>query len=79
MWARAYIIAKEDMTLHYVTGSAKIYNDWKANGSVLSIKLFSSDGVYLGLNDLNGVILGDQKMYSGYVVYTIQTKAAQNE
>ena len=62
------------MTLHYVTGSAKIYNDWKTNGSVLSIKLFSSDGTFLGLDALNGVILGDQKMYSGYVVYTIQTK-----
>ena len=78
VWARAYIIAKEDMTLHYVTGSAKIYNDWKANGSVLSIKLFSSDGTFLGLDALNGVILGDQKLYSGYVVYTILTKAAQD-
>ena len=49
----------------------------KANSPVLSIKLFSDDGIYLGLNDLNGVILGDQKMYSGYVIYTIQTKTAQ--
>ena len=51
----------------------------KTNSPVLSIKLFFDDGIYVGLNDLNGVILGDQKMYSGYAVYTIQTKAAQNE
>ena len=50
----------------------------KANSPVLSIKLFSDDGIYLGLDALNGVILGDQKMYSRYVVYTIQTKAVQD-
>lgn len=32
----------------------------EANSPVLSIKLFSIDVTYLGVNDLNGVILGDQ-------------------
>ena len=63
------------MTLHYVEGSAKIYNNWKANGRVLSINLFSDKGTFLGLNELNGIILGGKKEFSGNVVYTIQTKA----
>lgn len=74
VWDEAYVTAKEAMTLHYVTGSAKIYNQWKVNGSTLSTNLFSSTGTFIGLNELNGVILGCDK-YSGQVVYTIQTKA----
>ncbi len=74
VWDEAYVTAKEAMTLHYVIGSAKIYNQWGVNGSTLATALFSSDGVLLGLNELNGVILGCER-YSGQVVYTIQTKA----
>ena len=75
VWSGAYITAKTNMTLHYVEGSAKIYNNWKANGRVLSINLFSDKGTFLGLNELNGIVLGGKKEFSGYVVYTIQTKA----
>lgn len=74
VWDEAYITAKEDMTLHYVSGSAKIYNRYKASGSVLSMDLFTEKGVFLGLDALNGVILGCDE-YSGQVVYTIQTVA----
>ena len=77
VWDEAYITASEDMTLHYVEGSAKIYNDWGVNGSVLSINLFSDEGTFLGLNELNGVILGCDE-YSGQVVYTIQTYAVED-
>jgi len=76
VWDEAYVTAKEAVTLHYVTGSAKIYNHWDVNGSTLATALFSTDGVPLGLNKLNGVILGCDK-YSGQVVYTIQTKAVE--
>ena len=78
VWDEAYITASDDMTLHYVEGSAKIYNDWGVNGSVLSINLFSEQGTFLGLNELNGVILGCDE-YSGQVVYTIQTYAVEEE
>ena len=78
VWDEAYITASEDMTLHYVEGSAKIYNDWGVNGSVLSINLFSDEGTFLGLNELNGVILGCDE-YSGQVVYTIQTYAVEDD
>lgn len=78
VWDEAYITAKEAMTLHYVTGSAKIYNGWGVNGSVLSTSLFSTEGTFLGLNELNGIILGCAQ-YSGQVVYTIETRSVANE
>lgn len=74
VWDEAYVTAKQDMTLHYITGSAKIYNQWGVNGSTLATALFSTEGVPLGLDTLNGVILGCDK-YSGQIVYTIQTRA----
>jgi len=74
VWDEAYIRAQEAMTLHFVTGSAKIYNDWKANGSVLSMDMFGTVGTFLGMDELNGVIWGCDE-YSGYVTYTIQTQA----
>ncbi len=74
VWDEAYVTAKQAMTLHYVEGSAKIYNNWPVSGSVLSTRLFSTEGTYIGLTELNGVIPGCEA-YSGSVIYTIQTVA----
>ena len=71
VWDEAYMIASEDVTLAYINGSAKIYNDWEANGSVLSTNLFSADGTYIGLNQLNGIILGCDE-FSGQVVFRLK-------
>ncbi len=76
VWDEAWITATEDMTLHYVTGSAKIYNGGNANGSVLSTNLFSEQGTYLGYNELNGAVPGCDE-YAGQVVYTIQTETTK--
>lgn len=76
VWDEAYVTAKEAMTLHYVTGSARISNKWGSSGSVLSRNLFSETGTFLGMDVLNGVIFGCEQ-YSGQVVYTIQTKAVE--
>ena len=78
VWDEAYVTASEDMTLHFVTGSAKLYNDWGANGSTLPTALFAEEGAYLGIDELNGVIPGCYE-YSGYVLYTIQTYAVEEE
>lgn len=74
VWASAHITASEDMSLHYIEGSAKIYHNrkWETSGKVLSTRLFSEKGTFLGLSELNGVILGSLDC-SGMVVYTIQT------
>lgn len=76
VWDEAYITAKEAATLHYVTGSAKIYNGYATNGSTLSTNLFTDTGTFIGVNALNGVVLGCAE-YSGQVVYTIQTQAIE--
>lgn len=74
VWDEAYVTAKEDLTLHYISGSARIYNKYKVNGSVLSMDLFTDNGVFIGLDQLNGVILGCDE-YSGQVMYTLQAVA----
>lgn len=74
VWDEAYITAEQALTLHYVEGSAKIYNKYGVNGSVLSTNLFSDTGIFIGLNELNGVILGCDE-YSGQIVYTLQAVA----
>lgn len=71
VWDEAYLLAEEDVYLAYITGSAKIYNDWKVNGKVLSTNLFSEEGTYIGLNELNGIILGCDE-YSGQVVFRVK-------
>lgn len=53
VWDEAYVRAREAMTLHYVEGSAKIYNGGPVNGSVLSTKLFSEEGTLIGYSELD--------------------------
>lgn len=74
VWDEAYVRAREAMTLHYVEGSAKIYNAGPVNGSVLSTKIFSEEGTLIGFSELRGMILGCDE-YSGHIIYTIQTQA----
>lgn len=76
VWDEAYITAKEALTLHYVEGSAKIYNHWHQDGLELSDKLFSTEGVYLGTQDLNGIVYGCDR-FSGSVGYLFETKVAK--
>ena len=74
VWDEAYITTSTDKVLmHYVAGSAKIYNDWKTNGNVLPSSLFTEEGTYLGLNVLNGVIPGCEE-YHGVVTYVLQAE-----
>ena len=80
VWDEAYLKAEEgkEFNLAYKEGSAKIYNDWGANGKVLSIDLFSEEGTYLGLNELDGLILGCDE-YSGQVVYRLVATEVRTE
>lgn len=78
VWDEAYVTAKEAMTLHYVTGSAKIHNDWDTNNTVMSMKMFDPEGDYLGVNELDGVVLGCYE-FSGYITYQFETKAVEGE
>lgn len=74
VWDEAYFTTKsEKVLLSYVEGSAKIYNDWAANGSVMPSSLFTETGTLLGLNALNGVIPGCEE-YHGVVSYVVEAK-----
>lgn len=75
VWDGALVRARESMTLHYVEGSAKIYNGGPVNGSVLSTKIFSEEGTLIGYSELRGLILGGNECASGHIIYTIQTRA----
>ena len=76
IWDHVAVSAKEKISVSYVTGSAKIYNNWNPSGQSLSSeRLFSNEGALIGLRELNGIILGG-KTYAGYAVYTLQTRGA---
>lgn len=67
VWDSVTVKSNTDVVLNYVVGSAKIYNDWGTNGSVLSTDIFSEEGTYLGLNELNGLLPGCAE-YSGHIL-----------
>ena len=75
VWDEAYLTTKnEKVLMRYVVGSAKIYNDWKTNGSVMPISLFTKEGTLIGLNSLNGIIPGCEE-YRGLVSYVLEADA----
>ena len=75
VWDEANITAEEDVTLAYISDSAKLYNQGKANGTTLAAEdLFTSDGAVLGYNTLNGVVYGCDE-YSGHIVFQIRATA----
>lgn len=74
VWDEAFMTTgTEKVFMHYVAGSARIYNDWKTNDTVIPSSLFTEQGVYLGLNGLNGVIPGCEE-YHGVVSYVLQAE-----
>ncbi|MDO4508079.1 MAG: hypothetical protein Q4B65_01700 [Candidatus Saccharibacteria bacterium] len=74
VWDEAYMTTTyKKVLLSYVEGSAKIYSDWGASGSVMPSSLFTEGGALVGLNELNGVIPGCEE-YSGVVSYVLQAE-----
>jgi len=65
--------SQKDVTLKYVAGSAKIYNQGKLNGTELPTALFGKDGVYIGYNKLSGIIPGCEE-YSGHIIYNLRAE-----
>ncbi len=76
VWDEAFVTSDTDITLNYEVGSARVYNDWGTNGAILSTALFSEEGTYLGLNELNGLLPGCAE-YSGHII--IRFKANTTE
>lgn len=78
VWDEAYITAREAMTLEYIEGSAVIRNQKVSDGTLLSTKLFTDEGVLLGTNSLNGLVPGCDE-YAGQVFYRIHTTGVEGE
>ena len=78
VWDEAYFTtdSKADVELKYVSGSAKIYNQGKLNGTVLSTELFTT-GDYIGFNTLSGILPGCIE-YSGHIVYRVRAEQASS-
>lgn len=78
VWDEAYVTSATDgVVLRYKTGTAKIINGGKANGSVLSDDLFTNEGTPIGYNKLAGSIPGCAE-YSGQVVYTLVAEQTES-
>ncbi len=72
VWDEAYFIADEKVKLVYISNSAKIYNDWSLSGSNISAsELFSDEGAYIGVRELNGLIPGCDE-FSGAVIFRVR-------
>lgn len=70
VWDEAYMVADQDVKLSYKAGSAIIHNNWKTNGRALPNGLFSTEGTFIGMNDLDGMVFGCDK-FAGYVTYSL--------
>ena len=76
IWASVTLATQHDeLRLSYVPASARIYNNGKANASVLSSNLFGDKGTFVGLHKLDGLIPGLVQC-SGYVVYRIRAEVS---
>lgn len=75
VWDEAYFTTDStaDVILRYVDNSATIYNGWKLNNTKLSEALFSSEGIYIGVNELNGYLPGCAE-YSGHIIYRVRAE-----
>ena len=69
VWDEAYMTSSTNVALRYVSGSAKIKTNALDNVS-LPTNIFSSSGVLLGYDNLNGLVPGCTQ-YFGYVYYRV--------
>lgn len=75
VWDEAYMTTSTGkVTLEYVPGSAKIYNDnFATNEKVVSSNMFTEEGTLIGLTDFDGAIPGCEE-YHGVITYVLLAK-----
>lgn len=56
IWDGIRLSSAESIPISYKIASAKIQNRWKSNGHILPQIFFSEDGVFIGADELNGVL-----------------------
>jgi hypothetical protein len=79
VWDEAWIISNEAVTLTYVAGSARLFNNSTqmsnppGSGRVLPSSLFSSAGTLIGWHDLDGVLPGCTR-FSGWIRFVFNSE-----
>lgn len=76
IWDGITIQSAEELSLSYKIASARIYNRWNGDGLVLPQTLFTENGVYLGTDEMNGILPPGS---SGYVTFIIHTSGNRDE
>lgn len=76
IWDGIVIRSSEELSFNYKIASAKIYNSWRREGRILPQTLFTEDGVYLGTDELNGILPPGS---SGYVTFIVHTSGKKGE
>lgn len=76
IWDGIAIQSTEDLSLSYKIASARIYNGSRKDGRILPQTLFTEEGVYLGADELNGILSPGS---SGYVTFIVHTSGKRSE
>lgn len=76
IWDGITIQSSEELNVNYKIASAKLYNSWQREGRVLPQTLFTKEGVYLGTDELNGILPPGS---SGYITFVAHTSGKKGE
>ncbi len=76
IWDGIEIQAEEEINICYKIASAKIFNGWIREGRILPQTLFTENGVYLGTDELNGVLPPGS---NGYVTFVIHASGRRSK
>ena len=76
IWDGITFQSAEELCVSYKIASARLYNNRKKEGCILPQALFTEDGVYLGTDELNGILPPGS---SGYVTFIVQTSGKRRE
>lgn len=69
IWDGIRLISSESLPISYKIASAKIQNSWKSNGHILPQTFFSDDGIYIGADELNGILPANDQGQITFIIH----------
>lgn len=79
IWDGITIQASEELSVTYKIASARIYNKWKKDGRILPQTLFTENGVYLGTDELNGILPPGSRGYVTFLLHISGKRSGESE
>ena len=76
IWDGVRLFSSEPLTISYKIASAKIQNRWKSNGHILPQTLFSEEGVFIGADEIDGIIPAAD---IGQIIFIIHASGKKKE